>query len=38
MKTQPKDIQFKFKNQYSTFDESEYIVFHKGLWKSLDLH
>ena len=38
LKTHPKDIRFKFRNLFSEFNELEFIVFHRALWKALDLH
>jgi len=37
-KTHPKDIRFKFRTRFSEFNELEHIVFHRALWKALDLH
>ncbi len=37
-KTHPKDVRFKFRTRFSEFNELEHIVFHRALWKALDLH
>ncbi|HEY3454170.1 MAG TPA: hypothetical protein VGK64_06165 [Bryobacteraceae bacterium] len=33
-----KDSHFKFRNRYATFDPFQAVLFHRGLWKGLDLH
>jgi hypothetical protein len=38
LQTFTRDIQFKFRNRFSELNEMEYIVFHRALWKGLDLH
>jgi hypothetical protein len=38
VQTYTRNIQFKFRNRFSELNEMEYIVFHRALWKGLDLH
>jgi hypothetical protein len=38
VKGNARDAHFKFRDRYSTFNPSQAVFFHRGLWKGLDLH
>ncbi|HEY6347095.1 MAG TPA: hypothetical protein VIY49_36860 [Bryobacteraceae bacterium] len=37
VKSNPRDAIFKFRDRYATFNPSQTVFFHRGLWKGLDL-
>jgi hypothetical protein len=37
-RTYTRDILFKFRSRFSELNEMQYIVFHRALWRGLDLH
>jgi hypothetical protein len=38
IKADARDAVFKFRNPYSSYDEGQFVIFHRALWEGLDLH